>query len=498
MSVLAKGIRVSDNSQPAGPAVAFRWAAAALLVLTVYGSLIPLHYTPRAADEAWAAFCGMTFFDPALLAARGDWVVSTALYAALSFAVMGAVARRGRGWLAALLVVPAGIALTFGVEYAQVYFPPRTVSVNDIVAESAGVAIGVLAWLAAGRRITDWGWRLVHASTPEGLASRLLPGYLVLLVCARLMPFDFVVGQVELETKWAEGKIRIPGLVANPEPIGHVAAKALLNFATFLPVGLLAAFAARRRKVHLPLLLAVPVATEVGQLFAYSRTADAIDIATGLAGVYAGWRLGPPLYARLRATTRTAPEALGGWWYALVAIWLAFVLYTAWQPFDFSIDPSAFASDASRIPRFGLRRVTLAPLVDYYWNSKYVALDLFVRKFLSFVPLGVLAALRLRDLYRRGATARLLVAAAALALVIEAGRYFLPSHQPSVTDVFVRCGGAWFGYALTRHARTVLWASGTLFDWLRKPPPPHRATWIEFTPDFQRDSSGRNAPSWPV
>ena len=56
-------------------------------------------------------------------------------------------------WLQVLLPVPrvlvyfsAGVfslALALAVEFTQLFFPPRTVSLNDILAESAGAVIGL-------------------------------------------------------------------------------------------------------------------------------------------------------------------------------------------------------------------------------------------------------------------------------------------------------------------------------------------------------------------
>ena len=46
--------------------------------------------------------------------------------------------------------------LAAATEFAQIYFPPRTVSANDILVEGAGVLGGCAAWLLAGRRFSGW------------------------------------------------------------------------------------------------------------------------------------------------------------------------------------------------------------------------------------------------------------------------------------------------------------------------------------------------------
>src|SRR5262249_50072176 len=69
----------------------FGWLCLATLLLAIYGSIIPLQFQPRSLDEAVAVFREMSFFEPTLLEARGDWVVSLALFMALSYLAMAAL-----------------------------------------------------------------------------------------------------------------------------------------------------------------------------------------------------------------------------------------------------------------------------------------------------------------------------------------------------------------------------------------------------------------------
>ncbi|HEY1376004.1 MAG TPA: VanZ family protein [Gemmataceae bacterium] len=458
----------------ATPTVAhYRWAAVGVVVFTVYGGLLPFHYTPRPLDEAVAAFRQTALWDPADLGARGDWVVSVGQYAVLGFALMAAACCDRRWWaglLAAPVVAAGAAAVAVGVEFLQLYFPPRTVSLNDIVVESAGGAVGAVAWVAVGQRVTGWARRLEAVTSLAGLGRRLLPAYVVALVVAALMPFDFVVGRAELAAKAADGRVRLvpfaDGLTA------AAAGKAALTAAAFAPLGLLTALARRRsrqpgnRPVGLGPVLLAPAAIEALKLFVYSRTFDAADIVAGTAGVLAGWRLGWGLRTAPLAAWAFAPR-LGLLGPVLGLAWLGAVLYANWRPFDFTTDPAAFAADAQDLPAVGLRHFALAPFVDYYWNSKYNALDRFLLKGLSFLPLGVLLAVAAREIYRPATLRRAVGLAAAAAVLVEAGRYFLPSHLPSVTDVLIQTAGAWLGFRLTRFVRATLWAESALYGWLR-------------------------------
>ena len=190
--------------------------------------------------EAVAAFRDVALWDPSDLDARGDWVVSIFQYAVVGYALMaGLCCDRLRKWdiLAALLVVPACGALAVGTEFLQIFFPPRTVSLNDIVVESAGGALGVAVWMIVGRRTTAWARRLGGVTSVAGLAGRLLPAYIVALFVVELMPFDFVFSRDELATKFAGGMLRLVPLGGTADLA--IIGKAALTATAFLPLGLL-------------------------------------------------------------------------------------------------------------------------------------------------------------------------------------------------------------------------------------------------------------------
>ena len=137
----------------------------------------------------------------------------------------------------------------------------------------------------------------------------------------------------------------------------------------------------------------------------------------------------------------------------------------------FTLDPSRFAADSEEFPVYGLRRMTLAPFVDYYWGSKYNALDQFVRKGLSFLPAGALVALSARTIFQPGAARAAIGIALASSAVMQVGRYFLSSYLPSVTDVLIACAAAWLAFRFTQYLRSILWAE-TVFTTLRASPMP--------------------------
>jgi VanZ family protein len=488
-------VNLSPSRQRPSPSVLtaahYGWLALGMLLLAVYGSLIPFHYRPRPLAEALSAFRHIAYYDPSDLGARGDWAVSVALFLALSYLLMAALCvdrRRRVGLCAAPAVVLACAVLSVAIEFVQLYFPPRTVSLNDIAVETLGGVAGTLLWLTGGQRITRWVRRVGTATGLTGLAGRLFPGYLALLLVVLLMPFDLTVSTGELAAKFQEGKIwLLPFHYRPPEGRTALLAKTALNMACFFPVGFLRVLAsersgAGRRRWPWVLLFGLGITSlvEFLQLFVYSRFCDTTDIVTGTAAVWLGWRSGEWFLAAWRsALTRSGSGAFAAGpdrkgrpavWATLFLAWFGGVIYLNWQPFNFTTDPAQFTEGPEEVAVWGIRRMAWLPLVDYYWGSKYQALDQFLKKSLAFLPLGLLCALASNRVYRPRAALAVAAVALLAALVIEAGRYFLPSRTASVTDVLIQGFGAWLGFKLTQHLRALLWAECALYGYLHKSP----------------------------
>ena len=75
-------------------------------------------------------------------------------------------------------------------------------------------------------------------------------------------------------------------------------------------------------------------------------------------------------------------------------------------------------------------------------------------------------------LFRPRAALSAVAYAFAAAFTIEAGRYFLPHHRPSTTDLGLQVAGAWLGFRVTQHILAIFWAESTLYGYLYQQPPP--------------------------
>ena len=115
-------------------------AGLAYTAFVVYGSLVPFDFKPLPLDFALRNFSQIRYLrlGPD---ARADWVANLLLYIPLSFLLLGALARQGRWFYSASCAVPVFLfcaALSITIEFLQQFFPPRTVSLNDLLAEFAG------------------------------------------------------------------------------------------------------------------------------------------------------------------------------------------------------------------------------------------------------------------------------------------------------------------------------------------------------------------------
>ena len=422
-------------------------AALAYTAFVIYGSLVPLHYRALPWEDAVARFAAIPFLQLGI-ASRADWVANLLLFIPLTFLWLGVLAAgrgRARTALISLLLIPVAFGLSLGIEFTQLFFPQRTVSQNDIFAESLGGILGVLAWWGAGGRFLEWlhAWQRTHARA--ALAERLAWVYLVGVLVYNVLPLDLTLSLVEIFHKWQDGKV-------NLIPFGRLpndAALAFYELATdaliWVPLALMWRIDGMRSKARVwGMTLGMAVMLEVMQLFVYSRVSDITDLFTAAAGAALGVWAGGRLAAHAAPASALPPRSA---WLpiALAAGWMVLLLWVFWFPFDFRAD-GAFIKDRLDF----VRRV---PFEVYYLGSEYRAITEVLRKTLFFAPLGGLLAWGVaRQPWRwRGPLFALsMLVLAGLPAVIEGGQLMLPHKIVDLSDWLLAWLGGLAGYALAR------------------------------------------------
>ena len=432
---------------PGNPRALLWLIALAYTVFVIYGSLVPLKFHALPWDVAVARFSAIPFLKLGI-GSRADWVANLLLFIPLTYLWMGAMTAGGgrlHNLAATLALVPVATALSVGIEFTQLFFPQRTVSQNDIFAETLGGLIGVLAWWPTGGRFTVWLQSWWHTHTRATLAERLAWTYLAGVIFYNVLPLDLTISLVEIFHKWRSGMVVLIPFGDLP----HDPATALYDIATdaliWTPLALLWRLDGTRSAWRAwGMTVAAATGLEIMQLFVYSRVSDVTDILTASVGAALGSVMGG--YLAKREAPAGKPLAWGAWLPFMLAVgWMAALLFVFWFPFDFRTDGAFVKSRLDFVQR--------VPFEVYYFGTEFRAITEVLRKTLFFAPLGGLLAWGVaRQPWRwRGP----LFAVAMLVLVlmpalIELGQVMLPEKIADTTDWFLAWMGGLAGYGVVR------------------------------------------------
>lgn len=421
--------------------------AVVFIGFAIYASLIPFNARPLSLAEATEGFLAAMAEGPRRVS-RSDVLANTLLFVPVGFTLTGALlSDRVFRWRTAAsapwLVLLVSILASLTAEFVQMFTPNRRPAPSDVVAQTVGCAVGVVAWMVAGRALTAW-IRRTLASTPADRLPRVLATYVVAWIFVGLAPFDITVDVSDLGRRVRTGDIGLwpsyPPSVASTRLLWD----SLVEILATIPVGAAALLGwpnRRGRRVGAAITVgtALVVLVECAQIFVNSHAGLATDALLGSLGVaigaWAGRRLPQP-----QPTLETETHA----WVskpavAALLVWCFVLVLYHWQPYDFSVD--------RRSIQFKLGRISLVPFAGYVRGRWINALNDILTKVSLAVPLGVIAAFVFR---RRANPSPLVVPAWALLFatvfgVVEFGQLFVPTRNPDPTDILTGTAGALCG-----------------------------------------------------
>jgi len=211
----------------------------AYLAFVVYGSLVPFEYRDHSLHQALQQFRDIAYLNLGV-ASRADWIANIVLYVPLAF--LGCVWMLGMRRVSAfrrlgvILVFALCVGVAVAVEFTQIFFAPRTVSLNDLIAETLGTLGGISLWIFGRRQIAE----LRDAFTQGGRQSLVAAAaaYGIIYVVLSLFPYDFVLSGQELAWKLASGN---QGWLIAPECGGWLRCSARLagDAIAIAPLGVL-------------------------------------------------------------------------------------------------------------------------------------------------------------------------------------------------------------------------------------------------------------------
>lgn len=402
----------------------------------VYGSLVPLDFRPLPLDQAWAIFQHIPMFKLGV-ESRADWISNGVLYVPVAFLSAHLLIQQFPAARRTPLFLLAGLfsgALAFGVEFTQLFFPPRTVSLNDLLAECVGSAIGLMlaAWYS------DWFRILLHAvfSNPRRLTLRLVEAYLAGYVAFSLFPYDLLLSGAEFQQKllgdnwgWL--------LAGDAHGTLLIALKAISEIVLTAPFGLLLGYrsthrsATYRQAIWLGVLLGGFI--EIAQFFTASGVSQGLSVLTRVAGVCGGLAL-------WRQRAGWSPERLAALAqrhaFVLGVVYLLLLLQAnGWFSHRWSGADAAAAK---------LGELHFLPFYYHYFTTEAKALFSLASVCLMYLPVGLLVW------SNRGTPAQAFFYALFAAGLIETGKLFLHETHPDPTNILLAALASWGTIHLAR------------------------------------------------
>lgn len=430
-----------DDPRRAAPAKAWQHARIALLwaLFVAYGSLVPLEFRPR--DNAWQAFMNTPWLDLGV-GSRADWVANILLYLVLAYFATGAVwaSRRGRVARGLLLglVLGAVLAMAVGIEYLQLFFPPRTVSRNDLLAEGLGTGLGAALWLLTGQCLAGLWQRFVSGGAHSLLA--VLGLYAIGYLGLSFFPYDFLVSAQELRAKLDRpASLSLgPGLSCGPALSCGI--KLLIEAALTLPLGLLLALGLKARSPARPppaLLTGLAAGAVLGmliesvQIVLASGTTQGISVLTRALGMAWGVALA---HSHARQWLDYSPTHVLRWALWASPVYLALVLALN--------DLLPLQLQAPWAAAEKLETLRFLPFYYHYYTTETAAVRSLLFVIGSYAPLGLVAALAFPRL-RHGAALFAMLVTLVLCLGIETLKLFTVGKKPDPTNLLIATASAW-------------------------------------------------------
>lgn len=411
-----------------------RWQARRLCVILAaaiaYASTVVgpagLNFVPREPMEALQALLDIGFV-PHGSDQRADWIGNLLMLIPFGFLAAGAVWPRHDSLLRGpAFIFAAGICLAtiLTIKYLQLFFPPRTVTLNYVTAQAVGGLLGCLCFVF-------WRGRVIGAARRQDAVAGLviaLQLYLAALALFVLMPLDIALNWPDLQGQIARLPATVTLVAGEGRPLPVRIAVFVASVLAFAPVGVLLTFVsagAVRVRRGLPAVTAFGLLITSG-LFAISTLV--ISAAPAIGSIF--WRTcGVVLGAvairwlvrrdmdRLRLRLTACVPWLGVP-YLLALMLVTGVLSTRWQT------PAAALSHAYKLG--------FLPLFDYYIVSKADAAKNIVAHTLLYMPVGIALWLRHPDARVGG---RAFLVGSGLSLLIELGRYLRPGLEGDVNAV---------------------------------------------------------------
>jgi glycopeptide antibiotics resistance protein len=310
--------------------------------------------------------------------------------------------------------------LSVVVEFAQAFVSWRTPSIVDVAAEVTGAACGVAIWQLMSTELDRLLAAMVGTMRRSTLLERILLACCAAFAVAWLLPADFTLRPDEIGDKYAHERLLLPFM---PSPDAATAGELVAIAVVAMPLGAAAVIcgcgAEYRRSFAsgAAIASAALVVLEILQVPVFSRTTDANELLSAIAGSTAG---------AAAATVFNRTRVVGVDWRTIrltagALLWIVAALGLEWWPFQMALDPSRLQSETMAWSRAPFR-----------WPASAAAV---VPGALLAVMAGAFVRPRLDPQFARLQMMLVVALAGAVFAIGEGGRVALDGGRPTLLSV---------------------------------------------------------------
>jgi len=419
----------------------FFYFSLAYCFFILYGSLIPFNYHPIPFEQARSSFSGISYLNLGV-ASRADWVANIILYIPLTFSLAAFSINNTKQFFHTVflstLILIFSITLAFSIEFFQQFFPPRTVSINDLIAESMGSVTGLLIWFGFGKKLLKLFSQITLGGKKALIAgvSLYTLGYLFI----SFFPYDFITSFIELENKLSKGNDAF-FVSASCGAIVRCTSKLFSEMAFTIPLGIIISATLKwhpQRSIAVIIIgFVFGVIIESLQLFIISGISQGISIIMRTTGM----AIGEKLYKNFSINNflllaypikKYIPFITPAYFFLLLSL-------NGWSIFNLQLTDSATES---------FNNINWLPFYYHYYTSEAVALSSLLSIVIMYIPIGL--GLWLYDQnnqkFNRGGIAG--IYAAIICLTLEASKLFIASKHADPTNILISFFSALISYKL--------------------------------------------------
>ncbi len=401
----------------------------------IYGSLVPLEYRALPFEEALYNFKNIQYLNLGA-GSRADWVANIVLYIPLGFSLSGYFLYVTQSYFKiasmSIGILISSMTLAISLEFIQLYFPPRTVSQNDLIAETLGSIIGIVLWVGFGKKLQSLIVNILGGGRSAFIAIGIL--YALVYLALSFFPYDFVTSFSELEEKFVNGKDAF-FISSNCGGLIFCTLKFATEIILVLPLAFLLIVLLRSHSQRQTLIvligLVLGVVIEGIQVFIISGIAQGFSIFSRVLGMLTGLFL-----YKKRSLLKDCFNNINLKKY-LIIIFFPYVVLLAklngWSLFVPELDSNV-------VDRF--EQIKWLPFYYHYFTSEAVALVSLLYNCIFYLPVGLALWLWnidnpnhilniFADRFRAG------LYAFSLCLIMETGKLFYSLKHPDPTNLLI-------------------------------------------------------------